>query len=149
VVLITLINLQPFYTCRRKVNRWPMVLFCNVIDVAAIPASIVWLCENPERKESEGKRRRAMFLRELGYSLIMPHMELRSSIPTLQRPVRQAMQTFGIRRRLPSTTRSSPASYKKRRCNLSSWRGQKSCKSMFLLFEVSLSCTQSAADYIR
>jgi len=32
-----------------------MVLFCNVIDVAVIPASIVWLCENPEWKESEGK----------------------------------------------------------------------------------------------
>jgi len=84
-----------------------MVLFCNVIDVAVIPASIVWLCVNPEWTESEGKRRRAMFLRELGYSLVMPHMERRSSIQTLQRPARQAMQTFSIQRCLPSATRSS------------------------------------------
>jgi len=56
--------------------------------------------------------------------------QLRSSIQTLQRPVRQAMQTFGIWRCLPSATRLSPASYKKRRCNLPLWRRQNRCKSM-------------------
>lgn len=87
-------HLATIYTCRRKVNRWPVVLFNNVIDVAAIAAYIVWLCVNPEWKESEGKRRRAMFLRELGYSLVMPHMELRSSIATLQLPVRYFKHIF-------------------------------------------------------
>ena len=87
-------HLATIYACRRKVNRWPVVLFYNVIDVAAIAAYIVWLCVNPEWKESEGKRRRAMFLRELGYSLVMPRMELRSSIPTLQLPVRYFKHIF-------------------------------------------------------
>ena len=69
----------------------PMVLFCDIIDVAAISAFIVWLCLNPEWKESEGKRRRLIFLGELGYSLVMPQMQLRSSVLTVQFPIRKAM----------------------------------------------------------
>ena len=81
-------HLATMYTARRKVNRWPMVLFLNMIDVGAIAAFILWLSLNPTWKESEGKRRRGIFLRDLGYALVMPHMERRSSIPTLQLSVR-------------------------------------------------------------
>lgn len=111
-------HLATMYTCRRKVNRWPMVLFFDVLDVAAISAFIVWLCINPEWKESEGKRRRPLFLRELGYSLVMPHMQMRSFVPTLQFPIRQAMKLFGVEHRMIPAAQTSTNSGKKRRCSL-------------------------------
>jgi len=40
-------HLATMYTSRRKVNRWPMVLFLNTVDVAAIAAFILWLSVNP------------------------------------------------------------------------------------------------------
>ena len=61
------------YTSRRKVNRWPVALFGNVVDVGAVAAFIVWLGNFPQWKISEGKRRRRLFLSELANQLVMPH----------------------------------------------------------------------------
>jgi len=42
------------FSCKRKINRWPMVLFFNMVDVAALASFIVWLCNVPDwRKESK------------------------------------------------------------------------------------------------
>ena len=35
------------YTSRRKVNRWPVVLFGNCLDVGAVAALIIWLAQYP------------------------------------------------------------------------------------------------------
>jgi len=37
---------------------------------------------------SEGTRRRRIFLTDLGYSMVTPHMEERAIIATLQAPIR-------------------------------------------------------------
>jgi len=81
-------HLATLYTSRRKTNRWPLVLFFNMLDIAAIAACILWLTTNPDWKSSEGKRRRGIFLRELGYSLVRPHMITRSTVATLQSSIR-------------------------------------------------------------
>jgi hypothetical protein len=81
-------HLVTLYTSRRKTNRWPMVLFWNMIDVATVSALILWLGNNAQWKVSEGRRRRNLFLRQLGYDLVKPQMELRAQVLTLQAPVR-------------------------------------------------------------
>ena len=64
-------HLATMYTSRRKVNRWPVALFGNVVDVGAAAAFIVWLGNFPQWKISEGKRRRRLFLSELGNFLFL------------------------------------------------------------------------------
>ncbi len=36
------------FSCKRKTNQWPMVLFYNMLEVAAITAFIICLSLNPE-----------------------------------------------------------------------------------------------------
>lgn len=81
-------HLATMHTSRRKTNRWPMCLFFNMLDVGGIAAFIVWLGNNPDWKASEGTRRRRIFLTDLGYAMVTPHMEERSTIATLQAPIR-------------------------------------------------------------
>jgi len=57
-------HLATMYTSRRKVNRWPMVLFSNTVDVAATVAFILWLSVNPTWKESRGKTTGVQFFSE-------------------------------------------------------------------------------------
>ena len=72
-------HLCTLYTCRRKVNRWPVVLFGNCIDVGAVAAFVIWMAKYPEWKSSEGKRRRRIFLLELGQELVIPHIKGRAA----------------------------------------------------------------------
>ena len=55
-------HLANMYTYRRKVNRWPVALFLNVVDVAAVAVFIIWIGNFPQWKIFEGKRRRRLFL---------------------------------------------------------------------------------------
>ena len=41
-------KLATTYSCRRKFNRWPVTLFCNMVDVAGIAAMVVWMMEHAE-----------------------------------------------------------------------------------------------------
>jgi len=76
-------HLSTMHTTRRKINRWPMVLFFNLLDVAGIASFIIWLANSPDWKASEGRRRRRLFLTELAYAMITPHMKKRAMVPTL------------------------------------------------------------------
>ena len=40
-------HLSTMYTTRRKVNRWPVVLFGNCINVGAVAAFIIWQVNFP------------------------------------------------------------------------------------------------------
>ena len=75
----------------RKVNRWPVVLFGNCIDVGAVAAFIIWLFWV---KSFEGRRR--LFLLELAHGLIMPQVRRRSLLPILQALIRLAMKMVGV-----------------------------------------------------
>ena len=41
-------HISTMYTTRRKVNRWPVVLFGNCIDVGAVSAFTIWLVNCPD-----------------------------------------------------------------------------------------------------
>jgi len=112
-------HLSTMYTARRKVNRWPVVLFGNCIDVGAVAAFIIWLVNFPEWKSSEGRRRRRLFLLELAQGLIMPQVRRRSLIPTLQAPIRLAMKMVGVEAPgQPQRAQQAVGVAKRRRCCL-------------------------------
>lgn len=45
-------HLSRMYSCRRKINRWPMPLFFHILDVAGIASFIVWVSNNPDKEGS-------------------------------------------------------------------------------------------------
>lgn len=69
------------YCC--KVNRWPMALSCNSLDVSALNAFIVFTSVFPEWNNSTTNRniRRRLFLVELGEALVEPFMAQRRRGP--------------------------------------------------------------------
>ena len=103
-------HLATMYTSRRKVNRWPVALFGNVVDVGAV--AVEW-------KISEGKRRRRLFLSEQANQLVMPHMRRRALTPTLQAPIRNDMKMVGVDLPLPvQQAQGHTSAAKRKRCHL-------------------------------
>ncbi|XP_066468624.1 piggyBac transposable element-derived protein 4-like isoform X1 [Tiliqua scincoides] len=68
-------RLTRMYTCRQTNNRWPMALFYNVLDVAALASYILWIHSHPELKSRNVRRRK--FLASLGKELIDGHVRRR------------------------------------------------------------------------
>ena len=112
-------HLATMYTSRRKINRSPVALFGNVVDVGAVAAFNVWLGNFPQWKISEGKRRRRLFLSELANQLVMPHMRRRALTPTLQAPIRNAMKMDRVDLPLPvQQAQGHTSAAKRKRCHL-------------------------------
>jgi hypothetical protein len=57
------------YTCRRKCRRWPFVMFCNLLDIAAYNAYIIYTSIHPSYAKNVSHKRR-VFLVELAKSLL-------------------------------------------------------------------------------
>ncbi|KAJ4446385.1 hypothetical protein ANN_13081 [Periplaneta americana] len=51
------------YTCERKTNRWPVILFYNILDVSAYNAYVLWTSIDPNWNANKLTRRR-LFLEE-------------------------------------------------------------------------------------
>ncbi len=64
-------------TCKRKSNRWPMVMMYNMIDVASVAGMVIWLCNYPNWQKQACGRKRRKYLIELGESLIQDQIERR------------------------------------------------------------------------
>ena len=43
------------YSCKRKTNRWPLVMFTNMVDIAAIAGYLVWKMKNTTIDGGRGK----------------------------------------------------------------------------------------------
>lgn len=72
------------FRCKRKINRWPVALFCNILDVSASNAFIIFNDIFPEWKIEKACRRRRLFLIDLGKALVNPHIIERQRLPTGQ-----------------------------------------------------------------
>ncbi|XP_049450308.1 piggyBac transposable element-derived protein 4-like [Epinephelus fuscoguttatus] len=68
------------YSCRRKTSRWPMALFYNLLDVSAYNSYVLWTCLHPKWEITKKKRRR-IFLEQLGKELVTPCILQRERIP--------------------------------------------------------------------
>ena len=114
----TLDHLATMFTARRKVNRWPVVLFGNIIDVGAIAAFVIWMGNYAEWKASEGRRRRRLFLSELACQLVTPQVHRRANNVTLHAPVKLSMKLFGVEpAQVVQQGQDPPREGKRRRCN--------------------------------
>ena len=104
------------YSCKRKINRWPMTFFFNMIDVAAIAVYVIWTRKNPEWNDNKQYRRR-IFLQQLSRSLVDSHVNRRSQNPyAVQRGTRLAMSNIGISMARPVNTTSTRAG--RQRCHI-------------------------------
>ncbi|KAL1276899.1 hypothetical protein QQF64_023572 [Cirrhinus molitorella] len=68
------------YSCRRMTARWPLVIFFNITDVSAYNAFVLWSEINKDCNSGKLSRRR-IFLEQLGYKLVKPHIERRRCLP--------------------------------------------------------------------
>lgn len=57
------------YMSKRRSNRWPVVFFMNMLDVAGVAALVIWLARFPQWNVAK-KFRRRLFLQDLGESLV-------------------------------------------------------------------------------
>ena len=81
-------------TCRRQTRRWPLKLFFNLLDAAALNAYTVYRQVHPEQQSTGGSRRR--FLTYLADSLILPHVKARQKISQLQKSTKEAVMRCGL-----------------------------------------------------
>jgi len=78
------------YNVARNTKRWPMVVFYNLLNVAAINALCVYKSNNMENI----KIKRIDFLQNLSWELIKPQIKLRSTIETLPIELRRRSKPF-------------------------------------------------------
>ena len=89
-------HLVGLYTCKRKICRWPMTFFFNMIDTAVVAAYVVWCCKHPYYQNEKSHKRR-LFLIDLAESLVSEHLTRRRNNPqTMQRGVKLAFKALGF-----------------------------------------------------
>lgn len=73
------------YNVARNTKRWPMVVFYNLLNLAAINA----LCIYKAHETTDRPIRRSAFLQDVAWELIKPQIEVRSTIPQLPVEIRR------------------------------------------------------------
>ncbi|XP_076814690.1 uncharacterized protein LOC143460899 [Clavelina lepadiformis] len=104
------------YTCKRQTRRWPLVLFYNLLDIAALNAYTIFRQVYPDYQSGQGSKRRG-FITDLANCLILPHMMTRQKIPQLHRATREAMVRCGLAFRSTSLQTANTLQ-KRKRCSL-------------------------------
>jgi hypothetical protein len=69
------------YTTKFATRRWPVVVFCNLLDISAFNAHVLHTLVCPEWNRQKSHRRR-LFLIELGNKLSQPHRDRNESNKT-------------------------------------------------------------------
>lgn len=72
-------RMTKLYTCSRTTRRWPLRMFMDLVDIAALNAYIIWTSKYPNWKIND-RSRRQLFIRELGVELIRSNVILRQSV---------------------------------------------------------------------
>ncbi len=83
-----------YYIVRRINRRWPMVVFYNVVTIAAINAMIIWLYRNPAGNIRKTNTRR-IFLAQLSMALTGSQNQRRSQQSHLKPKVKLALLSLG------------------------------------------------------
>lgn len=107
------------YTCKRSSPRWPMVIFYNMLDVAALAAYRSYELSHPARKAKSAEKRKA-FLKELSMELAHDQLKNRCSAPKVRSSVKVALQLIGFKPNDNPMARQMPdmqINNKRRRCD--------------------------------
>ena len=78
------------YSVARKCNRWPMVIFFALLNVAAINARILLSCTKKPRIQNQTRR---SFLKCLGFTLIEEYKKNRSQQSMLPRNLKEKLKS--------------------------------------------------------
>jgi hypothetical protein len=108
------------YSVRRITRRWSMVVFYNLVDVAAINAMTVWLRYNPDWN-SRHTQARHRFLSSLSQSLMTPHLKRRCEASNLSSKTKLALRSLGYQLKQPTSLahgRNGELIKTKKRCYL-------------------------------
>ena len=110
-------HLCRLYSCKRKIRRWPMILWFNMLDCAAIAAYIIWILKFPDWEFGKRHRRR-LFLKQLGRELVNDHIQRRLENPqALQSGVRLSLKSLGIEiPKLPAASAGTGSQDKQKKC---------------------------------
>lgn len=98
----TLDEMVGTYRCKRKVLRWSLAAFENMLDISALNAFIIYTDLNPLWKYTQRKFRRRLFLIEVGKSLVQPYIEVRKRLPRGQCAYDMASRFSSSRENSPS-----------------------------------------------
>ena len=86
------------YSCKRQIKRSPVVMWYNLIDVAALNAFLIFSTQKPEFEVGKTHKRR-LFLQNLAKELVIPQMRRRLRVTAnLRSTVLVAMERCGVRR---------------------------------------------------
>lgn len=102
------------YTCKRQTRRWPLVLFYNLLDIAALNGYLLYIQQHPDFFSNITHRRR-LFLDKLVEELTTPMMLSRDQ-RRLPKSVTLALDLCGIAKQQEET--APPDSKKRKRCYL-------------------------------
>lgn len=99
--------------CKRKCNRWPVAVICNMVDVACINASFIFVHSGALSSTVS----HLDFLKECGYQLTHACIQRRmTQEKCLQRDVRMAMELCGYTLALRRPTTLDGFLQKPKRC---------------------------------
>lgn len=85
------------FTCKRKTNCWPMAMFYNIVDVAALAAFRLFEMCHPSWNLNKSEKRN-FFLKELAFDLAEPHLRNRIKTKNMTKNTKIAMDLIGFRR---------------------------------------------------
>ena len=126
------------YTCRGATRRWPLALFYNMLDIAALNAYTIFRKLHLEYKKSKASKRK-LFITELAESLIMPHMKTRQKIPRLQKPTKEEMIRCGVS--FACLSAQSCSTETKEVCSVRDIQRQKGVESLLKILQTCVSST--------
>jgi len=108
------------YSVRRGTKRWPLCVFYNMLDIAALNALVIWKEKNPDWNKNKRFKRR-LFLEELGTCWISHLLEVRSQTSKfLHKHVQNALAVMGypkVEKTLEELNETS-TDLKRKRCSL-------------------------------
>jgi hypothetical protein len=84
-------HLVGIYPCKRGTRRWPLCLFMNMLDVAAVAAYVVWMAQMQEWNHNYSNKRH-QFLTELSNKLVLPEQMRRFENPRAMQGVKKALE---------------------------------------------------------
>ncbi|KAL7837320.1 hypothetical protein SRHO_G00270310 [Serrasalmus rhombeus] len=107
------------HTCKRQTQRWPMVLWYNMIDIATLNAYSFFRAQHPEISTGITNARRH-FLTELSKDLVTPHMKSRlEGTPNLPTYITEAMGRCGVTKTAnQQQERGTEGRQKRKRCQM-------------------------------
>ena len=89
-------HLATMLSCKRKSNRWPMVLFYNMLDVAGVAGFVIWMSLHPEWEARDKCRRRRTYLSQVSRTLTEAWINIRlQNLHILQPSVVNALRLIG------------------------------------------------------